>query len=92
MIHLKVPYLHDREIEESAAGLLSAFAVSSKKESRPPIDIERIVEHHLNLVFEITDLKAKLAQPDVLGAAWFEEGRVAVDSSIEHEEGRLALP
>lgn len=91
MVHLTIPFLKPPAIEDAVQGLLHQFAAWAKAEVKPPIPIENILENHLKLDFEVTDLKSVLGKDDVLGAAWFEKGKVAVDSSIEREEGRLAF-
>ncbi len=49
------------------------------------------MEGYLELNFEVTDLKEVIGIGDVLGATWFDEKRICVDSSLEGNEGRFAF-
>ncbi|VDA99571.1 hypothetical protein S1OALGB6SA_641 [Olavius algarvensis spirochete endosymbiont] len=53
--------------------------------------MDEIVEGYLELNFEVTDLKEVIGIGDVLGATWFDEKRICVDSSLEGNEGRFAF-
>lgn len=57
----------------------------------PPIDIDEIVEGYLQISLEFGDLKEHLSIPDVLGATWFDEKVIRIDSSLEEKEGRLTF-
>ena len=91
MLQLKVQRLTEQELDHSAAELLQKYSRWKGKAPAPPIDIEDILEGLLSLTFEIVDLEKKLGVQGVLGAAWFDEGRVAVDQSLETQEGRFAF-
>ena len=86
---LQVPFLKSAQIESSVIDLLRRYSKWKGSVPRPPIDIEDITEHHLGVVFEIDDLTQWLPFSDVLGAAWFEDNVIRVDSSLEGKEGRL---
>jgi Zn-dependent peptidase ImmA (M78 family) len=91
MLHLKLPYLRPIELDGAAAELLRRYARWKGATPRPPIDIDDIVEGYLKLQLAVVDLQAQLGAADVLGATWFDEGRVAVDRSLEGQDGRFAF-
>ncbi len=86
---LQVPFLKPSEIESAVMDLLRRYSKWKGAVPRPPIDIEDLTEHHLGVVFEMDDLSTWLPFDDVLGAAWFEDNIIRVDSSLEAQEGRL---
>ena len=86
---LQVPFLKPSEIESAVMDLLRRYSKQKGTVPRPPIPIEDITEHHLGVVFEVDDLSQWLPFSDVLGAAWFEENIIRVDSALEQQEGRL---
>jgi Zn-dependent peptidase ImmA (M78 family) len=88
---IKVPFLAPAQIESAARELLAKYARWKEEELKPPIDVDEIVEGYLELDFEVTDLKEVIGIGDVLGATWFDEQRVCVDSSLEGNEGRFAF-
>ncbi len=63
--------------------LLGEFAERVEPVHEPPVPIDDIVEIHLGLVFEILDLQQLFGTGDVHGALWVNEGRVAVDQSLD---------
>jgi len=78
-----VPFLHDSEIEQEAALLLAEYARDHQPILAPPVPIEEIVEIHLRLVCEFKDLHQELGHPDVHGAIWVNERRIAVDVQLD---------
>jgi len=88
---LKVPFWKPAEIEHMVADLLHKYAKHKGAPPRPPIDVDDIAEGYLKLDLEVTDLKELLKMPDVLGATWFEDKVIRLDSSLEGQEGRLAF-
>ena len=60
----------------------------------PPIPIEDIVEKHLKLGIEFDDThrlfgvprEPDRADPDILGAIFFDESRIVIDESLDPEE------
>jgi len=88
---IKVPFLKPSELDHAAAELLRNYAAWKGSPVRPPIDVDEIVEGHLELDFEVLDLRQVLGMPDVLGATWFDDGRICVDESLEGKEGRFAF-
>ena len=88
---IKVPFLAPAQIESAARELLAKYTRWKEEELKPPIDVDEIVEGYLELDFEVTDLKEVIGIGDVLGATWFDEKRVCVDSSLEGNEGRFAF-
>jgi hypothetical protein len=78
-----VPFLRDSEIGWEAALLLAEYGRDKKPIIEPPVPIEDIVELHLKLVFEFKDLLKELEHPDVHGAIWVNERRIAVDMQLD---------
>lgn len=78
-----VPFLRDSEIEEEATLLLAEYARDHHPIMGPPVPIEDIVELHLKLIFEFKDLHKELGHPDVHGAIWVNERRIAVDQQLD---------
>jgi hypothetical protein len=91
---MKVPYLHEEQIERDAAALLVEFAQARGIVIAPPIPIEDIVEKHLKLGIEFDDMhrlfdhprSAFGLDPDILGAIWFDDRRIVIDESLDPEE------
>lgn len=90
-MNIKVPYRKVSEIESMALELLNKYKAWKKQDLMPPINIDEIVEGHLELSLEFADLKEHLSIPDVLGATWFDEKVIRIDSSLEGNEGRLSF-
>jgi hypothetical protein len=90
-LQIKVPFLKHPELDHAATELLQRYSEWKGSPSRPPIDVDDIVEGYLELVLEIADLKERLKMRDVLGATWIEDGLVCVDQSLEGKEGRFGL-
>ncbi len=88
---IKIPYLAPAQIESATKELLRKYAAWKGQPPRPPIPVDAIVEHILNLRFEVDDLRARLNTPDVLGATWLDDGLVVIDSSLEGNEGRFSF-
>lgn len=87
----EVPFLKDKAIEEEAALLLSEYGEQHKPITAPPIPIDEIIELHLKLTFEVHDLQDLLRAPDVHGAIWINEGRIAVDQCLDPSENPRML-
>jgi Zn-dependent peptidase ImmA (M78 family) len=88
---IKVPYRRVSEIESIALELLSNYKAWKQQPLVPPINTDEIVEGYLQLSLEFADLKEYLSIPDVLGATWFDEKVIRIDSSLEGNEGRLSF-
>lgn len=88
---IKVPFLAKPKIESIVMELLGKYARWKGEEIKPPIDVDEIVEGYLELDFEVTDLKEVVGIGDVLGATWFDDKRVCIDSALEDQEGRFAF-
>ncbi len=79
----RVPYLHEKVIEEHAEMLLAEWAIDHPAVTAPPVPIEEILEIGLKLDFEICDLQRQLGHPDVLGGIWFGARTIKVDQSLD---------
>lgn len=90
---LKVPYLHEKQVERAANELLHKYAKEKGKPVRAPIDVENILEGYFKLDLVYIDLPDFIGVPDVLGATFIKDQRVFIDESlmIEGKEGRLAF-
>jgi len=91
MLELKVPFLPQPKIEHAAAELLRKYCKWKGTELEMPVDIDEIIEGYFGLTLEFTKLEDLLGLPDVLGATWFDDKQVRIDSSLEDNEGRLAF-
>ncbi len=90
---LKVPFLHEKQVERAANELLHKYAKDKGKPVRAPIDVENILEGYFKLDLVYIDLPDFIGVPDVLGATFIKDQRVFIDESlmIEGKEGRLAF-
>ncbi len=79
----RVQFMPEPHIEREADALLAEFAAAGH-EFTVPIPIDDIIELHLELQLEIDDLRGRFGSDDVLGAIWLEDGRIAVDRSLDH--------
>jgi hypothetical protein len=90
----KVPYLYEEQIERDSAELLAEYAQARNVIIAPPIPIEDIVEKHLKLGIEFDDAHRLFGvprsglglDPDILGAIFFDDGRIMIDESLDPEE------
>lgn len=87
----KVPFRKKSAIEDMAIDLLRKYEAWKGSRLTPPIDIDDIVEGYLKIDLQLVDLKELLAMSDVLGATWFEDKIIRIDSSLEQKEGRLSF-
>ena len=89
-----VPYLAEAAIERDAEKLLAEFAQARGVEIEAPIPVEDIVEKYLKLGIEFDDTHRLFRvprsglgiDPDILGAIFFDEGRIVIDESLDPEE------
>ena len=87
-----VPYLADEAIERDALALLAEYARARHVTIEPPIPIEDIVEKYLKLGIEFDDTHRLFGvprtslDPDILGAIYFDEGRIVIDEGLDPEE------
>lgn len=88
---MKVPFLSDAQLESAALELLRKYAKWKGTPPRPPIPVDDIVEGFLELTLEVADLRTRLGKDDVLGATWFDDSHVVIDSSLEGNEGRFSF-
>lgn len=79
----KVPFLPEKRIEDQARLLLEEWSQDHPAVTAPPVPIDDILELHLELTFLVTDLKAELAHPDVLGGIWFGDRMIKVDRTLD---------
>ena len=90
----RVPYLHEEQIERDAAALLADYERSRGVTILRAVPIEDIVEKHLKLGIEFDDMHQLLRvprsglglDPDILGAMFFDERRIVIDTSLDPEE------
>jgi hypothetical protein len=79
----KVPFLHEKVIEEHAQLLLDEWGQTHESVTEPPVPVDDIIEFHLHLAFIVTDLQTALGHPDVLGGIWFGDRAIKVDQSLD---------
>ena len=87
-----VPYLSKEVIERNAAVLLSECEHARSVMLAPPIPVDDIVEHHLDLSIDFADMHALYniprppnGQPDIIGAI-YGDGRIFIDESLDPDE------
>ncbi|MDT8367315.1 MAG: ImmA/IrrE family metallo-endopeptidase [bacterium] len=88
---LKVPFRSISEIESMVFDLLYKYEKHTGGEIRPPIDVDGVAESYLGVDLEVVDLQELINIPDVLGAAWFEDNVIRIDSTLENKEGRFSF-
>lgn len=88
---MQVPYWHKSKIETMALDLLQKYYAAKGGKPVPPIDVDDIIEGFLGIDFQFVDLKSMLNIPDVLGATWFEDRVMRIDTTLEDKEGRLGF-
>ena len=88
---LKVPFLHEKQVERAANELLHKYAKDKGKPVRAPIDVENILEGFFKLDLVYIDLPDFIGVADVLGATFIKDQRVFIDESlmIDGKEARL---
>ncbi len=88
---IEVPFRRMSEIEAMALDLLEKYQTWKESPLAAPIDVDEIIEGYFKIYLEFGDLKEHLSISDVLGAAWFDEKIIRIDSSLEEKEGRLSF-
>ena len=88
---INVPFRRKIEVETMAHEMLTRYATWKKQPLVLPIDIDDIIEGFFKLRLEFCDLKQYLSIPDALGATWFDEKVIRIDSSLEEQEGRMVF-
>ena len=86
-----VPYLPEVRIERDADVLIAQFAQGRGAPVVAPVPVEEILEFHLGLTFAIEDLSELLGARGVLGAIWFNERIVRVDTRLDPSENPSQL-
>jgi hypothetical protein len=87
----KLPYLTDRAFEEEAALLLSEYGAKHGVVTAPPVPIDEIAEHYLELQLEFSDMQQLFGVDDVHGALWVNERRVGIDQRLDPATNRNML-
>lgn len=86
-----VPYLPEVRIERDAVVLAEQFAQVRGVPMAAPVPVDDILEQHLGLTFEIEDLTELFGASGVLGAIWFNEKIVRVDTRLDPSENPSQL-
>jgi hypothetical protein len=86
-----VPFLPIEQIESEAEFLLQEYAERFEVTCEAPVPLDDIVELHLSLTLEFQDLKKSFPFADVHGAIWFDQGKIAIDSSLDPHKTRAML-
>ena len=87
----RVPFLHEKRIEDEAELLLNEWAEMQNQDIVVPVPIEDILELHLGLAFSLADLQKEFGHRDVLGAIWFGDKEVKVDKSLSPDDNPKML-
>lgn len=82
----KPRFMEDQEFDDEAALLLVEYGNQHGHVTGPPVPIDDIVEGHLKIVVELRDLRAEFPEGDVLGAIYFNEKKIVIDSSLVPED------
>ena len=92
----RVPYLREEQIERETVRLLAEYSTARGIALEPPVPIDDIVETYLRLGVEFDDLHQRFGvprpadDPEILGAIFFGERRIAIDESLDPEEFPLS--
>lgn len=81
----RVPYLRDWVVEEHAELLLKEW-VEANGAVEIPVCPEDLIELHLGLTYEVEDLHERFGVPNVLGAIWFSERTIRIDTTLDPHE------
>jgi hypothetical protein len=81
-----VPYVPEVRIERDADALIAEYAHRAGAPVAAPVPVEDILELHLGLTFAIEDLAALFGTDGVLGAIWFNEKLVRIDTRLDPSE------
>ena len=87
-----VPFLRKEVIEGNAMALLSDYEHARSVTLELPINVDDIVEKHLNLLIELDDMHTRYdiprppdGQPDIIGAICGDR-RIVIDESLDPEK------
>lgn len=86
-----VPYVPEVRIERDADALIAEYAHRTGAPVAGPVPVEDILELHLGLTFAIEDLAALFGTDGVLGAIWFNEKLVRIDTRLDPSENPSRL-
>ena len=78
-----MPFLPEKHIEQEAELLLAEYGERFDEIAEPPVPIDEVIELHLQLAFEIADLRELFGAGDIHGAIWINEERIAIDRSLD---------
>jgi len=81
----RVPFLHEKRIEREADLLLAEWTAKGNPVALP-IPLDDLVELHLELTYEVEDLRERLKDRGVLGAIWFDENIIRIDTTLDPRE------
>jgi len=78
----RVRWLRESVIEDEARHLLAEWRAKGHV-VEIPVPLDDLVEIHLGLAYEVGDLQSELGVSGVLGAIWFGDRRIVIDSSLD---------
>jgi hypothetical protein len=81
-----VPFLPEVRIERDADVLIAEYAQRHGAPVVAPVPVDDILELHLGLTFAIENLAALFRTDGVLGAIWFNEKLVRIDTRLDPSE------
>lgn len=82
-MNIKVPWLHEEEIEAQAMDVLRQYSGRFGLTLRPPIPVDDLPEELLQVRLEYDDLRKMVGRDDVLGAIWFDKREIYIDQSLD---------
>jgi len=84
-------FLKAQEFEEEASLLLAEYGENHGQVTAPPVPVDEIVELHLELVLEFSDMRELFGVDDVHGALWVNDRRVGIDRRLDPAENSSML-
>lgn len=82
----ELPFLTPQAFEDEAALILAEYGNAHNQVTDPPVPIDDMIEEHFKLVLEVRDLRAEYPEGDVLGAIYFNDKKIVVDSGLVPED------
>lgn len=82
----RVPWMHEDRIQAEAESLFAIWQQKHGAVTEPPVPVDEMIELELTLRYEFDDLQARFGHSDVLGAIWFNDRLIRVDTSLDPVE------
>ena len=90
---MKVPWISKRQIADKADRTLRKYESKISAAMAPPIQVENIIEHHLDLQIGFIDFEKDFGLMDVLGATFVDSRLICVSETLvqDKNEGRICF-